>query len=276
MIVQPKDQPYFVVPPTARDSRLPILISVPHSGTEIPPEGKTGMKREFWDSQPDTDWLVHELYGFAPSLGITLIHARYSRYLIDLNRDPAGGTLYSDGRQETSLVPRRTFSGANIYEGDPPDQREIARRVDAYHSPYYAAIDAILSDMRKEAKNVLFYDAHSIKRIVKSISPDPFPDLILGSRDSSSAAAPLIKTALDSLGHGGTYRVNHNKPFKGGQLTRHFGRPDQGFHALQLEMSQDVYLDEIKRSLHPVLGTQIRGVLQKTLLALAQTLGELP
>jgi N-formylglutamate deformylase len=269
-----KELPYLVIPP--KGPRLPILISVPHSGTAFPPGIKNPVKREFLSQQPDTDWLVHELYGFAQEMGITLIHARYSRYLIDLNRDPAGGSLYSDGRQETALVPRLTFAGTPIYEGDPPDALEVKRRVEAYHAPYYSAVEGLLAGMRREHRQVLFYDAHSIRRVVKSISSDPFPDLILGSKDGSSAAGPLIQQALDSLSEDRLFEVSHNKPFKGGQLTRHFGQPGRGIHALQLEMAQDVYLDEPTLSLHPVLAPRMQNVLRKTLIALARTLGELP
>ena len=269
-----KTQPYFLKKPSG--GSIPVLISVPHCGTEIPDETKPAIEEKFLRDQPDTDWLVHELYSFAGAIGATLIHARYSRYVIDLNRDPAGGTLYSDGRRETTLIPRLTFDGETIYKANRyPDATEVSRRIYAYHQPYYDAIGQTLAEFKQKHKHVLFFDAHSIKRLVKSISAEPFPDMILGSKDGSSAAQELIDTALLKLNEPKVYSISHNSPFKGGQLTRHFGRPRDRIHALQLEMSQDVYLQNRSDgvvTLDPAKGPKIQSILRSMIEELAKTL----
>lgn len=265
---------------SAADRTIPLLVSVPHCGITIPDALRSTFRSEFHSTQPDTDWLVHELYNFVPEIGGTLIHANLSRYVIDLNRDPSGSQLYKDGRRETTLVPTLTFDGRPIYAGAPPDEAEIKRRIDQYHAPYYAEISRILNAMRKVHRNVLFFDAHSIKRVVLSISSKPFPDMILGSNDGKSAATALCETALRCLTETTTnsnpYQVTHNQPFKGGYLTRFFGQPQRGIHALQLEMAQDIYLDESKLTLNQSAAEAIRPVLRNTLVQLCHTLEELP
>jgi len=266
--------PYIVVPPRA--NRIPILISVPHCGNEIPAEIANSIKEEFRTTQPDTDWLVHDLYSFAAEIGATLVHARFSRYVIDLNRDPDGGALYSDGRKETTLIPKVTFAGETICSGPSPDAAETTRRLREYYTPYYDFLEHTLAEMRRSHQNVIFLDAHSIKRLVESISVNPFPDLILGSKDGSSADKRLVQTALDCLAAGNQYGVTHNTPFKGGHLTRHFGRPAEGIHALQLEMAQDIYLAEKPFRLHPEKAPRIQALLRAMIERLAVALKDLP
>src|ERR1051325_1323728 len=109
---------FYVIRPPAGTPVLPVVVSVPHCGTEIPADIAATMRPDVARKTEDTDWFVHELYDFAPRLGITWVHARYSRYVVDLNRDPDGGKLYKDGRKETSLVPVRTFAMNPIYRSD--------------------------------------------------------------------------------------------------------------------------------------------------------------
>lgn len=233
--------PFYVDIPK---SRVPILLSVPHSGVEFPPDIGGRLRPKFVQRPEDTDWYVHELYDFARDLGISMIRARFSRYVIDLNRDPADKPLYADGRQETELVPTKAFSGEPLYDGKTPDTAERAHRVALYYAPYHARLMQRLSELKEEFGSVLLYDAHSIQRFVPTIRPKPFPDLILGNQNGKTAHPKLIATALETLGGGGKYQVSHNDPFQGGYITRRYGKPDQGVHSLQLEMSQDVYLDE--------------------------------
>src|SRR5690606_8233975 len=131
---------------------------------------------------PDTDFFVQELYAFGPSLGITFIEAVNSRFVIDLNRDPEGGRLYGDQRQETSLVPVRSFGGEDIYVGTPPDSAEIEERRRLYFQPYYQAIEEQLASLKAEFGYALFWDCHSIKRRVPTFQDAPFPDALLGTQ----------------------------------------------------------------------------------------------
>ena len=223
--------------------KVPILISAPHSGVDFPDEVKDKFQDKFTKHPEDTDWYIHQLYDFAAELGITLIKANYSRYVIDLNRQVDSSSLYSDGRKETTLLPAVTFAGEAISKNEKPDQSEVKRRLEKYYHPYYQKIETELASLVDEFGSALFFDAHSIKRMVKSIQDKPFPDLILGNLDGVTANPNLISTALEALKNS-EYEVSHNHPFKGGMLTRYFGNPQNGVHALQLEMVQEIYMDE--------------------------------
>lgn len=252
--------------------QLPIIISCPHVGTLIPDDIKATMVPEVADRIEDTDWYIHELYNFAPAMGMTLIKANFSRYVIDLNRDPSGKALYSDSRRQTALVPTTTFSGKEIYRSKTvsPDEVEFRRKI--YFEPYHAAVDKLISEKRKVNPNVLFFDAHSIKRRVASIRPEPFPDMIIGDNKGTTAAPPLSNAALSALRAGANLQVAHNDPFMGGWLTRKQGRPAEGIHAIQLEMAQDLYMNEHDDSRNSEKQVEIATVLTQMFLELAKTL----
>lgn len=260
--------------PSPKTRRLPILLSCPHSGTELPKDIAAEMDKEAASTLPDTDWFVDELYGFAPELGITMITANYSRFVIDLNRDPKGQLLYHDGRRETGLVPFSTFGGTKLYLRNEPDQTEVQRRLETYFLPYHREVERLLSGYVRDFGHALFFDAHSIKRIVPSIRAAALPDMILGDQQGQTAAPALSNAALSSLRQGG-FNVTHNDPFMGGYLTRHFGSPSRGVQALQLEMSQDIYMNETARTRDQTKQTRVAKTLRTTLEALAATLEHL-
>lgn len=254
--------------------RLPIVISCPHVGTEIPGDiaaQLTPLARK----SLDTDWFVDQLYDFAPALGMTVIAARYSRYVVDLNRAPAGGALYGDGRIETALVPMKSFDDEALYLKDVPNAVEVGRRASIYHAPYHQKLDALLADLRRDFAAVLCFDGHSIKRLVPTIRPTPFPDMILGDADGKAASPLLTQTVLKELSASGLYQIAHNDPFKGGHITRRIGQPETGVHALQLEMSQDVYMQAGATAPDPKRLAKLQPILRHMLLSLATTLSSL-
>lgn len=242
---------------------VPIVISCPHSGTNFPNEIKDQFKERYIHHPDDTDWFVNKLYDFAPSMGITLLEANLSRYVVDLNRDPASKRLYDDGRSETALIPTKSFAQLSLHkDGAKLTPEEIDRRLNEYYWPYYKKISEIITSFKKEHENVLFFDAHSIKRHVKSINPEAFNDLIVGTQDYTTASKELCDVVEDHLKET-TYSVSSNKPFKGGHLTRYISNPDHGIHGIQLEMSQDVYMDEEKTLYDELKAEKIRNVLKE-------------
>jgi N-formylglutamate deformylase len=233
-------------PYTFCDGQVPLLISIPHCGTEVPDSVAHLFQPEFRLHCPDTDWHVDLVYSLALEMDFPLIASRFSRYVVDLNRPLSTKTLYEDGRSETPLIPRRTFAGVPIYLSDDHDQvsaKENEQRIKRFYEPYHSKVTEILDRLRTSHKRILFFDAHSIKRSVPSIQESPFPDLILGSNDGMSADSDLVRCAIDALSKS-RYEVALNQPFKGGQLTRAMGKPNSGINALQLEMSQDIYMNE--------------------------------
>lgn len=254
----------FVIHP-ARGTEAPILISVPHCGTDFPDELKAQYQPDLIAAPDDTDWFVHQLYDFAPSMGMTLIAARYSRWVIDLNRDPQSKPLYADGRIITALCPTTTFLGEPLYRDKRKEieHGEINRRLEKYYWPYHRQIEEHITRLKDKFGKVLLWDCHSIRQVVATIQNEKFPDLILGDADGTSASPGLIESTLSVLDHGG-YSVNHNHPFKGGFITRHFGKPSENVHALQLEMTKVNYMDDLETSYHQERAGKMRFLLQKT------------
>ncbi len=266
-------QLFKIIPP--KTDPVPIVISVPHSGTKFPSELKGQYRKQQLRHLDDTDWYVHKLYDFASELGITLIKANLSRWVIDLNRDPESVPLYNDDRLITSITPTTDFYGNNIYKkGKKPDSEEITRRLNAFYWPYYKALEQLLNERKTTFGKVVLWDAHSIRHRVSTIQEDPFPDMILGNNDEKTAHSQIITTALEQLSSS-NYHVQHNTPFKGGHITRYFGKPAEGTHCLQLEMNKTLYMDDNEITYNKRRAKEVKKVLRATLEHLAITVNSL-
>ncbi len=248
---------------SARGNEVPILISVPHCGTEFPDELKEQYNPKLIKAPDDTDWFVQQLYDFAPSMGMIMVSAKYSRWVIDLNRDPQSKPLYTDGRIITALCPATTFLGEPLYRDERKeiDQQEINRRLEKYYWPYPQQIEENLIRLKNKFGKVLLWDCHSIRQVVPTIQKEKFPDLILGDADGTSASPGVIEITLGVLDHA-EYSVSHNHPFKGGFITRHFGKPTENVHALQLEMTKVNYMDDTEVRYDKLRADKMRALLQ--------------
>ena len=222
----------------------PIIVNVPHAGTELPDDIAEHLT-EAALRVPDTDWHVEKLYAsFAAELDVTLMWARHSRIVVDLNRDPAGSVLYS-GASNTEICPIGTFHDAPIYlPGRAPGAAEIATRVQRYWLPYHAQLAAEIERIKQRHGYCILLDGHSIVGEAPRFFPGRLPDLNLGTADVTSCAPSLAAAAFAVLREARGFTAVHNGRFKGGYITRHFGRPGEGVHALQLEMAQSCYMDE--------------------------------
>lgn len=258
----------------ATTNEVPIIISVPHCGVAFPEEIKDQYKSKLIKTPADTDWFVHTLYDFAPALGITMIAANYSRWVIDLNRDPYSKPLYTDGRIITPLCPATTFLGEPIYkdERQEVDLLEVKRRKDLYYQPYHSKLKELLRQRKKKFGKVLLWDCHSIQQLVPTIQQEKFPDLILGDADGTSAAPDFIESTLGILNQGG-YSVSHNHPFKGGYITRYYGKPVKNRHALQLEMTKVNYMDDAELKYDKPRADKMRTLLKGVFEKLIEQLG---
>jgi len=255
--------PFVIIEP--KGQRVPILLSVPHCGISFPSEIAGEYDQKMIKQPDDTDWFVHDLYNFATDMGITMIHAVYSRWVIDLNRDPESKPLYNDGRIITALCPTTDFFGKPIYNDNRKEvsKAEVERRLENYYRPYHAKIAELLKDLKDEFAKVLLWECHSIRQHVPTIHKEKFPDLILGDADGTSASPGLIEAALTGL-ESADYEVKHNYPFKGGFITRNFGLPMEGQHALQLEMSKVMYMDDTELKFDNARASKMRKVLMHT------------
>ena len=246
----------------------PLVIDSPHSGTLVPDALRsrlTAVAQTF----PDTDWHVDRLYSFARAEDATLFCATHSRYVIDLNRDPSGVALYA-GADNTELCPTRTFADETIYlDGEAPGAAEIEERREKYFVPYHAALAAELERVRMRHGFAILLDGHSIRSEVPRFFSGRLPDLNLGTANGVSCLPALQALVERVLGYAEGFTHVVNGRFKGGWIPRHYGRPQDHVHALQLEMAQTCYMDEAPPyAWDPVRAIRLTGVLQQLVRAL--------
>ncbi|MEZ0260900.1 MAG: N-formylglutamate deformylase [Alphaproteobacteria bacterium] len=220
----------------------PLLISIPHMGNFVPPDVKRRLTPEAL-ALPDTDWHVDKLYWFAQELGASILMATHSRYVVDLNRPQDDQHLYP-GQVKTGLCPLETFGGDAIYkDGDEPDEIEKINRIASYWLPYHETLEEELARIKAKHGYAILYDAHSIKTEVPRLFEGKLWDLNLGSSHDKSCAPAMSQAAL-AAATGGEYSAVLNGRFVGGHITRHYGRPDNHVHAIQMELTWKNYMDE--------------------------------
>jgi len=223
--------------------RLPMLVSMPHAGTDIPDEVADTLA-PCAAARADTDWHLPELYGFLEEMGVSTISARWSRYLIDLNRPPENTNLYP-GLDTTGLCPLDTFGRERLYrEGMEPDAAEVQRRLERYWLPYHEQLGAELERLKAQHGRVVLWEAHSIASVVPRFFEGKLPDLNFGTAEGKSCDPGLEEAILGIARAQERYTIALNGRFKGGHITRHYGQPSNGVHAIQLEKCQCLYMNE--------------------------------
>lgn len=222
---------------------IPLLVSMPHVGTDIPDEVLATMTPAATGKQ-DTDWHLVRLYEFLGEMGASVLSARWSRYVIDLNRPPENTNLYP-GQDTTGLCPVDTFHREPLYlEGRAPDEAEEQRRLQAYWTPYHDQLRTELDRLLALHGRVVLWDAHSIASHVPRFFEGKLPDLNFGTADGKSCADGLSEAIVSCALAQERYSIAVNGRFKGGHITRFYGEPAKGVHAIQLEMCQSTYMDE--------------------------------
>jgi N-formylglutamate deformylase len=219
----------------------PLVVSLPHTGTDL--AGLESRLHSEWLARADCDWWINHLYDFAAALGATVIHTSISRTVIDVNRDPSGVSLYP-GQITTTLCPADTFEGRALYrDGHELTDADIAARRATWFDPYHAAIVAELDRLRAMHRRVVIYDCHSIRSILPRLFDGKLPEMNLGTNEGRSCDPELeavVARLMENTGR--SYVVNGR--FKGGYITRHYGRPPDGVHALQMELACRAYMRE--------------------------------
>jgi N-formylglutamate deformylase len=228
---------------TLTQGSLPLLVSMPHIGTQIPAQLQAGYSARALQVE-DTDWHLAQLYDFLPAMGASVLQPQLSRYVIDLNRPPDDAPMYP-GASNTELCPTRFFTGDDLYQaGCAPDAAARAQRRSDYWQPYHDALAAELQRMVQAHGYALLWDAHSIRSSIPWLFEGTLPALNIGTA-SGDSAHPVIAQAVMAL-CSDSAKFSHvlNGRFKGGYITRHYGRPSQDVHAVQLEMCQNLYMQE--------------------------------
>lgn len=227
---------------TLRCGESPLVVSMPHVGTVVPP----AMAQQLTPAAAalaDTDWHLPLVYDFLEALDATVLVATHNRLVIDLNRPPDGANLYP-GQNTTGLVPVDTFRSEAVYRRALPDEAEVAVRRERFWQPYHDTLAAQLTRLRTHHARVVLWDAHSIASQLPRFFEGRLTDLNFGTADGTSCAPGLMAAILEPVNAQQRYSSVLNGRFKGGYITRRYGEPERGVHAVQLEMSQIIYMDE--------------------------------
>jgi len=228
--------PYIFSPGT-----IPLLVSIPHAGTDMPVHLASRLTREA-QPLPDTDWHVDKLYDFLGDLGASVVAATMSRYVVDLNRPASDESLYP-GQTTTGLFPAETFEGRPVWSAPPTDD-EKAQIIDTVWRPYHERIRMELDRLKAEHGFALLWEAHSIAPVLPRLFDGRLPDLNLGTNGGAACPAPVLDRIMDVVGAQDSYTATADGRFKGGFITRHFGRPAERVLALQLELAQSTYMED--------------------------------
>jgi len=220
----------------------PIILGMPHVGTGIP-VALSGRLNDTGRAVADTDWWIDRLYdGLLDD--VTVVQARYSRYVIDANRDPSGLSLYP-GQNTTGVCPTTTFDGADIYRiGEQPDDDEIAERIRDFHEPYHAALEEQIDRVKDRHGLAILYDCHSIRSDIPHLFDGRLPVFNIGTNGGQTCAPAIEQAVIAGCSGGEDFDCVVNGRFRGGWTTRRYGCPVQNVHAIQLEMAQRAYMDE--------------------------------
>lgn len=220
----------------------PLILSMPHAGFDIPERLAQGLASP-WLARRDTDWWIDELYDFAHALGATTVRTAISRTVIDVNRDPSGASLYP-GQATTELCPTTSFDGDPLYlPHAAPDADAIAQRRAEYYDPYHSALAGEIARLRTRHAAVVLYDCHSIRSRIPRLFAGELANFNLGTHNGASCA-PALTTAVEDICDATAFSRVTNGRFKGGYITRHYGAPQAGIHALQMELACRGYMHE--------------------------------
>ena len=256
----------------------PLIVSIPHAGTDL---------RRFepafvnpWLARKDADWRIDEIYDFVEPLGATVVRTRLSRSIIDVNRDPSGASLYP-GQATTDLCPTTTFDGEALYRpGVAPDAGEIAERRKLYFEPYHAALRREIARLRQSFRRVALYDAHSIRSRIPRLFDGELPAFNLGT-NSGASCSPAVRHAVESVLASSRVSFVIDGRFKGGWITRAYGKPNDGVEALQMELACRTYMREPDRPapgdwpapIDAARAEKTRATLRRVLEAILEKLG---
>lgn len=241
---------------------IPLLVSMPHVGVDIPDDIAARMTPQALQ-KADTDWHLRELHGYLRQMDASVLSARWSRYVIDLNRPQQDTNLYP-GQNTTGLLPIDTFHREPLYlAGQEPDVQDRQRRVERYWAPYHRQLQQELKRLLRVHGAVVLWEAHSIASHVPRFFDGKLPDLNFGTADGASCDAGLTSAVVGLARAEEQFTVALNGRFKGGHITRHYGQPQQRVHAIQLEMCQCLYMDEAAPfAYRPDLAEQVQPLLQ--------------
>lgn len=272
-----------------QSQRLPLVLASPHSGNAYSAEFLASSRLDARALRKSEDCFVDEIFAFAPGFGVPLIRALFPRAYLDVNReayeldpemfaDPLPAYVNTRSPRVAAglgTIARVVANGEDIYKGKLRFAQALDR-VSRCYTPYHNALRQLVDGTRDAFGHVLLIDCHSMPS--GSVTTGgrgngrggTHPDIVLGDCFGNACAPAVIDAAEDYL-RGLGYAVSRNNPYAGGYTTRHYGRPRQGIHTLQIEIARDLYMDEAALTRLPYLGTLARHMTE-----LVDTLGLLP
>jgi formiminoglutamase len=217
----------------------PVILAFPHVGTYVPDDIAACLNNEGARLR-DTDWHVDRLYaGLLPAA--TTVRATFHRYVIDANRDPSGASLYP-GQNTTGLVPLTDFDNQPLWDIE-PDEVETARRRETFHAPYHAALAAEIARVKAIHGVAVLYDCHSIRSVCPFLFDGVLPDFNVGTDNGATCHPSIERAVAETAANAACWKTVLNGRFRGGWTTRHYGRPETGVHAVQMELAQVTHLE---------------------------------
>ncbi len=253
------DDSFFGHPPfeiqVPDDQTVPFVFNSPHSGRTYPHPFLSESQLDAIEIRRSEDYFVDELFGAAADLGAPLLAAHFPRAFIDVNREPYeldprmfdgpvpafvnSSSLRVAGGLGT--IPRLVAENMEIYGRRMP-VRDALRRIDALYRPYHDRLRQLLVKTHSLFGYGVLIDCHSMPANAQAGSKNR-PDFVIGDRYGTSASEDLSQLTIEILQDLG-YTVSRNKPYAGGFITEHYGRPGRGLHALQIEVNRGLYVDE--------------------------------
>jgi formiminoglutamase len=220
----------------------PIILAFPHGGIDMPSMVHDNLN-DNGRHLSDTDWHIRRLYdGLLDNA--TYVEAKFHRYIIDANRDPDDVSLYP-GQNTTGLCPLSDFDGKAIWKsGYTLDVHETSARRVAFHGIYHTALQDEIDRIKSIYGGAVLYDCHSIRCEIPFLFDGKLPDFNIGTNNSNSCAAEFEQSVLDDCKAATAYKHVVNGRFKGGWTTRHYGKPENNIHAIQMELNLGAYADE--------------------------------
>ena len=242
------------------EGNSPLLVSIPHDGRLLSDDINKLFKEKFLEL-PDTDWHMNRLYESFKDTQWNIISANFSRYVVDLNRSSDDTKLYKD-YQSTGLCPIKSFSGEHLYSDDNEiSEFIIKRRVESYWKPYHDKINQTLESIKSKYGYAILWDAHSIKSRIPNLFEGELPNLNIGT-NSGESCPNSITESIHKVANDSCFSVVINDRFKGGYITRHYGKPAENVFAIQMEIAQRTYMNELTLSYDERLSKKLTPILK--------------
>lgn len=237
------------------EQTLPVIVDVPHAGEWIPDDVRSQMAIGTKMLRRDLDLYVDQFWEKAPQLGATLLVSNVSRYVVDLNRAEddvspqtvvGGQRIDEDGYYQDRGVVWRTTTAKTPVMSEPMSKKAFQQRLDRFYHPYHETLNDEIKRIRSEFGYCVLIDGHSMPAMGRKGHSDPGKkraEIVPGDVDGNSCDRTLRWMVEEHYRDAG-FSVRSNEPYKGGWITRHYGRPKKGLHAIQIEVRRDLYMNE--------------------------------